>query len=156
MRLLIGAMLWLFVLPASAADLRGHGGPVRAIVASPDGRIATASFDTTIIRWQPQRGVAETVLRGHEGAVNALAAPQHVEARLEDRPGHDLAPVGAGVDVAVSAGLVAEPAHVHLQHLHALGAQAAPHRARHRDVELVDERERAEHKERTRRHDPTA
>lgn len=72
MRLWIGAMFWLFVLPASAADLRGHGGPVRAIVASPDGRIATASFDTTIIRWQPQRGVAETVLRGHEGAVNAL------------------------------------------------------------------------------------
>jgi cytochrome c len=60
--------------PALAADLRGHGGPVRAIVATPDGRIATASFDTTIIRWQPQSGVAESVLRGHEGAVNALIA----------------------------------------------------------------------------------
>lgn len=57
---------------AEAADLRGHGGPVRAIVVQPDGRIATASFDTTIIRWQVGRGVAESVLRAHEGAVNAL------------------------------------------------------------------------------------
>lgn len=65
---LLGAMA------AQAADLRGHGGPVRAIVVQPDGRIATASFDTTIIRWQPGRGVAETVLRAHEGAVNALVA----------------------------------------------------------------------------------
>ncbi|MGL5446247.1 MAG: c-type cytochrome [Rhabdaerophilum sp.] len=57
-----------------AADLRGHGGPVRAIVVQSDGRIATASFDTTIIRWQVGRGAAEAVLRAHDGAVNALVA----------------------------------------------------------------------------------
>lgn len=68
------ALLAMFAGPVAAADLRGHGGPVRVIVATPDGRIATASFDTTVIRWHPQRGVAETVLRGHEGAVNALIA----------------------------------------------------------------------------------
>ncbi|MCA3644965.1 MAG: hypothetical protein IOC54_04805 [Methylobacterium sp.] len=70
----IWALPVLLALPGEAADLRGHGGPVRAIVATADGRIATASFDTTIIRWVPARGVAETVLRGHEGAVNALIA----------------------------------------------------------------------------------
>ncbi len=68
------ALLACLAGSVAAADLRGHGGPVRAIVATPDGRIATASFDTTVIRWQPQRGMAETVLRGHEGAVNALIA----------------------------------------------------------------------------------
>ncbi len=57
---------------ASAADLRGHGGPVRAIVVR-SGEIATAGFDTTIIRWDPVRGTAKQVLRFHEGAVNTLA-----------------------------------------------------------------------------------
>lgn len=57
---------------AAAADLRGHGGPVRAIVVRP-GEIATAGFDTTIIRWDPARGTAQQVLRFHDGAVNALA-----------------------------------------------------------------------------------
>lgn len=58
---------------ASAADLRGHGGPVRAIVVR-SGEIATAGFDTTIIRWDPARGTARQVLRFHDGAVNALAS----------------------------------------------------------------------------------
>ena len=57
---------------ASAVDLRGHGGPVRAIVVRPD-EIATAGFDTAIIRWDPARGTARQVLRFHDGAVNALA-----------------------------------------------------------------------------------
>lgn len=74
MRKLSVVIAILGTFAAHAADLRGHGGPVRAIVVQPDGRIATASFDTTIIRWQPGRGVAETVLRAHEGAVNALVA----------------------------------------------------------------------------------
>ncbi|HRE21811.1 MAG TPA: c-type cytochrome [Rhabdaerophilum sp.] len=56
---------------AFAADLRGHGGPVRAIVVQP-GEIVTAGFDTTIIRWDPARGTAKRVLRFHDGAVNAL------------------------------------------------------------------------------------
>lgn len=58
---------------AAAADLRGHGGPVRAIVVTGE-EAATASFDTTIIRWDLERGAAKQVLRFHEGAVNTLVA----------------------------------------------------------------------------------
>lgn len=61
----------LLATPATAADLRGHGGPVRAIVVTGE-EAATASFDTTIIRWSLERGAAKQVLRFHEGAVNAL------------------------------------------------------------------------------------
>jgi cytochrome c len=62
--------------PASQAqELRGHGGPVRAIAVSADGKtIATASFDERVIVWNAATGSALSVLRGHEGAVNALAA----------------------------------------------------------------------------------
>lgn len=74
MRFLSFVLALMAASSTSAADLRGHGGPVRAIVVEPDGRITTASFDTTIIRWQPDRGIAQTVLRGHEGAVNTLVA----------------------------------------------------------------------------------
>ena len=63
----------MFTTPACAADLRGHGGPVRAIVVIGE-EAATASFDTTIIRWSLERGAARQVLRFHEGAVNALVA----------------------------------------------------------------------------------
>ena len=65
---------WCAASVVSASDLRGHGGPVRGIAIAEDGRIATASFDTTVIRWNLARGVAETVLRAHEGAVNAILA----------------------------------------------------------------------------------
>ncbi len=58
----------------SYAQLRGHGGPVRALAISPDGKSAVSgSFDTAVIRWSLQRNAAEQVLRFHEGAVNAVA-----------------------------------------------------------------------------------
>lgn len=58
--------------PASA-QLRGHGGPVRALAISPDGQIAlTGSFDSTAIRWSLARNAAEQVLRFHADAVNAV------------------------------------------------------------------------------------
>lgn len=63
----------LIATAAPAADLRGHGGPVRAILLAGDSA-TTASFDTTIIRWDLARGSAREVLRFHEGAVNALVA----------------------------------------------------------------------------------
>lgn len=56
---------------ALAFDLRGHGGPVRAIALGA-GDAVTASFDTTIIRWDLASGRALMVLRFHEGAVNTL------------------------------------------------------------------------------------
>ncbi len=59
---------------AACAQLRGHGGPVRAIAVSADGAIAlSGSFDTSAIRWSLTRNAAEQVLRFHESAVNAVA-----------------------------------------------------------------------------------
>jgi cytochrome c len=66
-------LLLMSILPA-AAQLRGHGGPVRALVISADGRNAVSgSFDSSAIRWSLERGAATEVLRFHEGAVNAVA-----------------------------------------------------------------------------------
>ena len=55
------------------AQLRGHGGPVRALAISRDGTEAVSgSFDTSVIRWSLRKNAAEQVLRFHEGAVNAV------------------------------------------------------------------------------------
>src|SRR5229473_2662439 len=57
----------------AVAQLRGHGGPVRALAISSDGRTAiTGSFDSTAIRWSLTRNAAEQVLRFHADAVNAV------------------------------------------------------------------------------------
>lgn len=57
------------------AQLRGHGGPVRAVSVSPDGKTAiSGSFDTSAILWSLERNAASQVLRFHESAVNAVAA----------------------------------------------------------------------------------
>src|SRR3979411_2033689 len=68
----------LVILPlgmtTAFAQLRGHGGPVRALAISPDGQTAiSGSFDSTAIRWSLTRNAAEQVLRFHADAVNALA-----------------------------------------------------------------------------------
>ena len=56
------------------AQLRGHGGPVRALAISADGLSAiSGSFDSTAIRWSLTRNAAEQVLRFHSDAVNAVA-----------------------------------------------------------------------------------
>ncbi len=70
--------LALLVLPLAAgaaqAQLRGHGGPVRALAISPDGtRAVSGSFDTSAIRWSLKRNVAMQVMRFHDKAVNAVA-----------------------------------------------------------------------------------
>jgi cytochrome c len=60
--------------PAQAQELRGHGGPVRAVAVSPDGRLAmTGSFDQSAILWRLESGAAAKVLRFHQGAINAVA-----------------------------------------------------------------------------------
>lgn len=70
--------LLLLLLPltfgAVQAQLRGHGGPVRALAISPDGKTAlSGSFDSSAIRWSLARNTAEQVLRFHGSAVNAVA-----------------------------------------------------------------------------------
>ncbi len=58
----------------AAAQLRGHGGAVRAVAVSRDGKVAlSGSFDTTAIRWSLERNVAVQMLRFHDSAVNAVA-----------------------------------------------------------------------------------
>jgi cytochrome c len=72
------ALVVLLLLPLStapaSAQLRGHGGPVRALALSPDASEAVSgSFDSSAIRWSLERNAAAQVLRFHEGAVNAVA-----------------------------------------------------------------------------------
>lgn len=72
--LTIASSLLLLAVNAGQAQLRGHGGPVRALAISPDGTHAVSgSFDTSAIRWSLARNAAEQVLRFHDGAVNAVA-----------------------------------------------------------------------------------
>lgn len=70
--------LVLVLLPlgtgTAQAQLRGHGGPVRSLAISPDGKQAVSgSFDTSAIRWSLERNVAVQVMRFHDNAVNAVA-----------------------------------------------------------------------------------
>src|SRR5215470_9396461 len=61
-------------LAPAQAQLRGYGGPVRALAISPDGKAAiSGSFGTSAIRWSLERNAAAQVLRFHDGAVNAVA-----------------------------------------------------------------------------------
>src|SRR5213596_2742376 len=67
--------LAILSLPSIAvAQLRGHGGPVRAVAVASDGqRAISGSFDSTAIRWSLTRNAAEQVWRFHSDAVNAVA-----------------------------------------------------------------------------------
>jgi cytochrome c len=74
--LILAFVSLLELLPAAnpaSAQLRGHGGPVRALAISSDGQSAiSGSFDSTAIRWSLTRNAAEQVLRFHADAVNAV------------------------------------------------------------------------------------
>ncbi len=73
-RLCAAALLLPLAFAGAHAQLRGHGGPVRALAISPDGaRAVSGSFDTAAIRWSLTRNVAEQVMRFHDAAVNAVA-----------------------------------------------------------------------------------
>jgi len=77
-RAFLACAVLLAVLPllmtTAFAQLRGHGGPVRALAISSDGTTAlSGSFDSTGIRWSLTRNAAEQVLRFHADAVNAVA-----------------------------------------------------------------------------------
>jgi len=58
---------------AALAQLSGHGGPVRALAISADGKsVLSGSFDTSAIRWSLAIESAEQVLRFHSDAVNGV------------------------------------------------------------------------------------
>jgi cytochrome c len=66
--------LAMLICAPAGAQMRGHGGPVRAVAVAPGGTSAiSGSFDTSAIRWSLLRNSAEQVLRFHESAVNAVA-----------------------------------------------------------------------------------
>lgn len=73
-RTLCVAFVVLATLGPGQAQLRGHGGPVRALAVTADGQTAvSASFDETAIRWSLAREAALQVMRFHDGSVNAVA-----------------------------------------------------------------------------------
>jgi cytochrome c len=73
-RLCTAAIVLAAAVALAHAQLRGHGGPVRAVAIAPDGATAiSGSFDSSAIRWSLTRNTAIQVLRFHEGAVNAVA-----------------------------------------------------------------------------------
>src|SRR5262249_47134392 len=58
----LALLLPLACAPAHA-QLRGHGGPVRAVAIAPDGETAiSGSFDSSAIRWSLKRNAALQVL----------------------------------------------------------------------------------------------
>src|ERR1041384_28351 len=72
-RVVVILSVLIAAVPAHA-QLRGHGGPVRAVVISADGTGAlSGSFDSSAIRWSLARNSATQVLRFHDDAVNAVA-----------------------------------------------------------------------------------
>jgi cytochrome c len=74
LRILLALSLVL-AAPLHAQELRGHGGPVRALAVTADGRLAiSGSFDNSAIVWAVETGSALAVLRFHTGPVNAVAA----------------------------------------------------------------------------------
>lgn len=65
------------IAPAPAdtgfARLSGHGGPVKGVAVSADGRFAlTASFDNSVGIWALDRGRRVAWAEGHEAAANAV------------------------------------------------------------------------------------
>lgn len=72
--LAIGVVISALGIAPANAQLRGHGGPVRALAISSDGQtLLSGSFDGSAIRWSLGRDAAEQVLRFHADAVNATA-----------------------------------------------------------------------------------
>lgn len=76
MRKKLAAALLLAILPLPASpEMRGHGGPVRALAVSADGETAiSGGLDTSVIRWSIDKETAEQVLRFHAGGITSVAA----------------------------------------------------------------------------------
>jgi cytochrome c len=78
-RFVVCAVVSGLMLPAglAAAQLQGHGGPVRGDAVSSDGATAlSGSFDSAAILWDLRHDTAVQVLRFHDSAVNSVALLQ--------------------------------------------------------------------------------
>ncbi|MGP9819321.1 c-type cytochrome [Salinarimonas sp. NSM] len=74
MRAVLVALCLIAAGGSASAEMRGHGGPVRALAVAPVGDVAVSgSFDNRAIVWDLGREAAARVLRHHDGAVNAVA-----------------------------------------------------------------------------------
>lgn len=92
---------------SAAAEMRGHGGPVRALAVSPSGETAiSGSFDSRAILWDLAASAAAQVLRHHDGAVNAVAT----------LPGGRVATGGADGRIAIWRPGASEPERVEQAH----------------------------------------
>lgn len=73
MRALLASLVFCAGSAAFGQDfttLKGHGGPIMGITVSPEGQVATASFDNSVGLWDDREPVwAE----GHEAAVTAIS-----------------------------------------------------------------------------------
>lgn len=88
------ALLLAVAAPVLAEDLRGHGGPVRALAV--DGsRVVSGSFDTRAIVWDGI--VASQITRAHAGAVTAVLPLPDGRFASGGQDGH-VAIWGRGVD----------------------------------------------------------
>jgi WD40 repeat protein len=65
--------LWDPATGICAATMEGHSGPLNALAALPDGRLASGAGDNTIKLWDPASGQLTATLEGHSGPVYALA-----------------------------------------------------------------------------------
>ncbi|MGI9509670.1 MAG: c-type cytochrome [Geminicoccaceae bacterium] len=71
--LLCCLIVGLFGLQPAGAAFDAHGGPVKSVAVSTDGRQAlTASFDYSIILWDLKTETVGAELEGHDAAVNAV------------------------------------------------------------------------------------
>ncbi|MBU3731044.1 MAG: c-type cytochrome [Beijerinckiaceae bacterium] len=71
---LFACLLLLWPLSAAADEWRGHGGPVRALDVSRDGKeILSGGFDGASILWNAANGAAKNVLNFHAGSVDTVA-----------------------------------------------------------------------------------
>jgi cytochrome c len=64
----------LFAVPAAAATVVAHGGPIKAIAVAADGRTAlTGGFDYSVILWDLGQMAPLRRMTGHDAAVDAIA-----------------------------------------------------------------------------------
>lgn len=75
-RLAASLLAAALALPAAAGPVRlaGHGGPIKGVAVSEDGRAAlTASFDYSVGLWSLATGERRAWAEGHRAAANAVA-----------------------------------------------------------------------------------